>query len=340
MTRWQRFTVMIMLSKKLAAWVLLCALTLGMAGCAPEQQVATEPDETEIGWSGMELGNENVRNILMIGNSLCFYFCDELYEIAKADGIELVVANLYKSGGSLMQHVEAKEELLHTYKYIIHDKNGKQVTDDCFMHSALEDKPWDVITLQQNYPPEKAVDLKTVTLMSNSFAKKLYDQLKKEYPNAIFMWHQTWAKQVGYKGDPTAENKANNYANVPEEKQVLTAEKQTLNYEVIRDSSNLICAENGVALIPTGDAWQLARVDTRIGDVLCNRPDGGDGTHDGDIGGGQYLNACVWYEVLLKKSCVGNTFRPDYALSEEKILVLQQIAHDAVAALYGEDYAK
>ena len=88
-------------------------------------------------------------------------------------------------------------------------------------------------------------------------------------------------------------------------------------------------------------AWQLARADERIGDVLCDRAsDGGDGTHDGDIGGGQYLNACVWYEVLLRKSCIGNTFRPSYALSEEKILVLQQIAHQAVAAIYGEDYAK
>ena len=63
-----------------------------------------------------------------------------------------------------------------------------------------------------------------------------------------------------------------------------------------------------------------------------------DGIHDGDMGGGQYLNACVWFEVITGKSCIGNTFRPEYkfinvdcSLTEEKIAVLQQAAHDAVA---------
>ena len=61
------------------------------------------------------------------------------------------------------------------------------------------------------------------------------------------------------------------------------------------------------------------------------RDDKGDYGHDGDIGGGQYLNACVWYEILTGNSCVGNTFRPSYELSEEKIAVLQAAAHQAVA---------
>ena len=62
----------------------------------------------------------------------------------------------------------------------------------------------------------------------------------------------------------------------------------------------------------------------------------GDGYHDGDIGGGQYLNACVWFETLTGKSCVGNAYRPaDYDLSEEKIAVLQQSAHEAVTTVYG-----
>lgn len=50
-----------------------------------------------------------------------------------------------------------------------------------------------------------------------------------------------------------------------------------------------------------------------------------------DIGGGQYLNACVWFETLSGLSCLGNTFRPDYELSETLIEVLQQAAHEAVA---------
>ena len=70
-----------------------------------------------------------------------------------------------------------------------------------------------------------------------------------------------------------------------------------------------------------------------------NRPEG-DYKHDGDIGGGMYVNACVWYEVLMGESCVGNKWRPDYDLSEEKIAALQEAAHAAVAAVYGPGYAK
>ena len=58
-----------------------------------------------------------------------------------------------------------------------------------------------------------------------------------------------------------------------------------------------------------------------------------DTSHDGDIGGGQYLNACVWFETLTGQSCVGNAFRPDYELSEEMITMLQNAAHIAVETM-------
>jgi hypothetical protein len=59
-------------------------------------------------------------------------------------------------------------------------------------------------------------------------------------------------------------------------------------------------------------------------------------SHDGDVGGGQYLNACVWYEVLFGESCVGNTFRPNYKYNGTSmnmlidVETLQQAAHQAV----------
>ena len=62
--------------------------------------------------------------------------------------------------------------------------------------------------------------------------------------------------------------------------------------------------------------------------------------HNGDVGGGQYLSACVWFETLTGRSCIGNTFRPvythngqEYTLSEELVTILQQAAHQAVAEL-------
>ena len=62
-----------------------------------------------------------------------------------------------------------------------------------------------------------------------------------------------------------------------------------------------------------------------------------DSVHDGDIGGGQYLNACVWFEALTGESCIGNTYQPGYTylglrrtLSQEKVDTLQKAAHEAV----------
>ena len=119
---------------------------------------------------------------------------------------------------------------------------------------------------------------------------------------------------------------------------------QTAYHELIKASSQSVCAENGANFVPVSDAWQLARADASIGQTLCIKNSTGstDYIHDGQWGGGQYLNACIWFEVLLKKSCVGTSFRPTYGMSdkEARIALLQQYAHQAVAAVYGADYAK
>ena len=93
--------------------------------------------------------------------------------------------------------------------------------------------------------------------------------------------------------------------------------------------------------VPSGEAWKIARQSSVV-DILCHRlavnNGEGDYYHDGDIGGGQYLNACVWFETLSGQSCIGNTYRPvytyagqEYTLSEDMIAILQQAAHEAVA---------
>ena len=92
-----------------------------------------------------------------------------------------------------------------------------------------------------------------------------------------------------------------------------------------------------VALLPAGGLC------ARIGENGFAGPNGGDGYHDGDIGGGQYLNACVWYETLTGESCVGKTFKvktyhndkdaayaPYYELSAELVDALQKVAHATV----------
>jgi hypothetical protein len=111
---------------------------------------------------------------------------------------------------------------------------------------------------------------------------------------------------------------------------------------VCNDPDDLIIPE--VTSLPIAAAWQLARErDWEIGDGLMGVAGNyyGDYLHDGDTGGGQYLNGCIYFEVLTGISCVGNTWRPTaYALSEDMITFLQNVAHDTVLSIYGEDHFK
>ena len=129
---------------------------------------------------------------------------------------------------------------------------------------------------------------------------------------------------------------------------VPTSAEQEMEYRLKREVAHTVAARNNADLLPAGDAWMdLLKNNPDVGSNLWrslkkDRPEG-DYKHDGDIGGGMYLNACIWYEVLTKKSCVGHTWRPTedlvgYTISDSLIAVLQEAAHKAVVGVYGVDY--
>lgn len=172
--------------------------------------------------------------------------------------------------------------------------------------------------MQKTNPAED--DTMNILMVGNSFcyyfADELYGLFKEQFPQTQLYWHQIWAYQVAFHND--------NYS--------VDAGEQAAYHERQREYALGVCRENGVNRIPSGDAWKLVRDGGY--DNLCARlakNNGvGDYYHDGDIGGGQYLNACVWLEVHTGQSCVGNAFRPDYELSEDLITTFQNAAHQAV----------
>ena len=96
---------------KLTALLLLLVMLLtacgGSADVPSEDNQTSEEPTTEADTSNdiyIEREDKEVKNILMIGNSFCYYYVEELCGIAKADGYELNVANLYKSGAPLSVH--------------------------------------------------------------------------------------------------------------------------------------------------------------------------------------------------------------------------------------------
>ncbi len=276
-----------------------------------EEKVYPNPDE------------DDVMRVLMIGNSFCYYFPDELYEMAKEAGIKMQVCNVYYSGCRLQQHWDWLQDKVANYEFYIRDEKGVQKKINYTLQKCLKAEAWDVITIQQHFGTQTADSYDECYTSCNPYGEKLLNFLKGQHPNADFYFQQTWAYQVGYDGGGGP---------VPD------TTVQSAHHENIRRACVDLCTALNLDMIPSGDAWALARKNPVIGDTLCNKGPGGDASqgdfyHDGTTGGGQYLNACVWFEVLTGRSCIGNTFRPtDYHLDENKAITLQKIAHQAVAA--------
>ncbi len=269
---------------------------------------------------------DKVLDVLMIGNSFCWYFTEELHGVANAGGLQINVNNLYYAGCSVQRHWESLQSGAADYEqyWITNDLGRFKHPNNLAIANALDYDQWDVITLQQHFSVSRTATYEKALESCTPYVKNLYDHIKKNSPDAKLYWHETWAYAVGYPADKP-------------EKQVPSVAVQTNQYNQIKAVSQVLCQENGVDMIPCGDAWQIARANPVVGDTMTRS----DLFHDGDTGGGQYLNACVWFEVLSGRSCIGNTWRPDaYPLAEEKVEALQKAAHEAVAAVYGADYAK
>ena len=112
-----------------------------------------------------------------------------------------------------------------------------------------------------------------------------------------------------------------------------------------------VCKAMELERVNSGEAWQIVREDYGYDKMCCRLGVGenneGDYFHDGDIGGGQYLNACVWFEVITGRSCVGNTYRPvyrmdgeDVSFTREQIAMFQMSAHRAVEQMKAEAQEK
>ena len=310
--------------RKLTVLFLVVALLAGCTAAPVETQSTTQVTEKQ---------EDGVMDILMIGNSYCYYFTEELYGIAKAAGIEMNICNVYSSGGTLEQHVTWHKTNEAKYRFGICNKDGYKLLEGWDLESCMAFGDWDIITFQHGNGPLRKGGLEGGRAATEPYLTQLLEIVQPRFPTAKYYWHQYWAPELG-----------NDNATLP----IDSIETQTAFYEVVRTISYEIRDKHDLPLIPTGDAWQAVRYDPMItegGYTLCTRNHNGDPmyddkSHDGDVGGGQYLNACVWFEVLTGKSCVGNTWRPNYSLTEEKIVLLQNAAHNAVVNMYGADFAK
>lgn len=298
--------------------------------------------------------DDGVINVLMVGSSFCYYYVQELYALGQAAGIDIRVCNLYYSGCPLEKHYNWWVGGNSNYQYYETYHDGRKLTSNVSLEWGLAQQEWDFISLQESSSrsfenhPNHATNTKGMW-------EPLLDYFIAQFPDAQVLWHQPWTYQAAaYVKEGTS----------------YTPELQQSNQDKIEAFCKEICDhyntgdETLVQRVNTGRAWQIMR--TEFGyDYLCCRlgktsADGvdhaGDGYHDGDIGGGQLLNACVWFEIITGKSVIGNSYIPEYAttatldaalfdnlnvvktdkgyaLSSDFVAQIQQAAHKAVQEL-------
>lgn len=324
---------------RLLSLCLIPVLMLGGCGGGTTESPPDEPTEATLPKNIMQKSDpkeDNVLNILLIGNSSCVYWPDELYGMLTAAGYtDVNVCDVYYSGCSLQKHWTWWKSGERHYRFDVHNKNGLTQTPDYNLDDCLRTYNWDVISLQGNMGLFGKNDITGALANVEPYLDELVAYIRGQFPLSRMMWHQTWATEIGY--------------NLAFE--MKTVEQRTQMHQVQQGVAAAVSKKYDLTVVPTGDALEKIRdlplFNTPVEGIpiaevspftrVANNKLADDGVHDGDMGGGQYLNACVWFEVITGRSCVGNTFRPQYtyagldcSLSEEKISVLQNAAHEAV----------
>ncbi|MBR4864155.1 MAG: DUF4886 domain-containing protein [Oscillospiraceae bacterium] len=281
---------------------------------------------------------DDVLDILMIGNSYCYYYVEELHEMAKAAGVKMRVCNLYYSGCDMIQHYPWWQKGLKKYQYFEAVDGGKVQTNGVSMEWALMQRQWDVLSFQLSSTEMRKYTVEDSLALHREARDVLYGYLREQFPEAKLYFHQNWSYEIGHTRD---------------DGYVMQDLAQQIAYTAhIRDIATGVCAENNVQRINTGDAWELYRaacdaagiphnLTARLGkNTLTGETHSGDGTHDGDIGGGQLINAAVWFEILTGVDCRENAYKPvytysgeTYAMSDTMVEMLYDAAHKAVTEI-------
>lgn len=283
MERWPQGHLSAFIMKKIILLILLCLVSFGT-----------------------EAKKDKTIRILAIGNSFSVDALEQhLHDLAAAEGIDVIIGDLYIGGCSLKKHLINASKDKHIYSYRKIGLDGvKVVTDSVSISDALADEKWDYISFQQASRFSGKYETWEESLPA------LVDYVKARSSRKVkLMIHQTWAY------DQTSTSKGfENYDN-----------DQIKMYNAIVDAVDRAAKLVGIDIvIPCGTAIQNAR-STVLKDAITR-----DGQHL-HRPNGRYVAACTWFETVFGKSVVGNPYKPE-GMTEEQQLAAQQSAHAAVEA--------
>jgi hypothetical protein len=284
-------------------------------------------------------GEAKTVKLLTIGNSFSANATHYLGDLAKAGGHTLIHQPLVIGGASFQVHVEKARK----HEADAKDKAGLYKSGRGLKESLALDQ-WNYITIQQ--ASLKSHDDATY----QPYAGWLRDYITKYAPQAKLLVHETWE----YRKDDSRFTKPSDKPGEPKTQEEM--------YTGLRAAYDKIAAELGAKVIPTGDAFHLAdtdatwayQTDTTFDPKVAKKPTLPDQTHSLHVGwrwakpksggpialgmdghhanmAGEYLGACVWYEVLFGESAVDNAYVPK-GLEADYAHFLQDTAHSAVMA--------
>lgn len=291
-------------------------------------------------WASSFAGEPKTVKLLTIGNSFSANATHYLGDLAKAGGHTLIHQPLVIGGASFQVHADKAK--LHEAKP--DDKAGLYTSGRGLKENLVLDN-WDYVTIQQ--ASIKSHDFSTY----QPHAGWLRNYVSKHAPQAKLLVHETWEYRVD---DPRFAVKT------PKPGEPKTQDEM---HQGLRAAYDKIAAEFGARIIPTGDAFHLADTDAKWGFRVDAKPFDAktakepalpDQTHSLHVGwrwakskdgkkivlsmdghhanlAGEYLGACVWYEVLFGDSPVGLAFIPK-GLDAAYARFLQETAHQAVQA--------
>jgi len=249
-----------------------------------------------------------VVKILAIGNSFTQDAIEtNLYELAKAAGVEVVIGSVTKGGSALVTHWQNISQDKADYSYLkIVGETRTRTPEPQRISTVLAEEDWDYISIQQ--------------VSNNSGRYETYGDLpdilsylrqNATNPDVEFILHQTWAYQENstHTGFPYYDS------------------NQFTMYNAIIETTRRVAGEQNMdVIVPAGTAIQNGRT-SYLGDTFTR-----DGYHL-DLSYGRFTVACAWFEKLFGIDVRNNSYVPN-GLSESRVNVARAAAHFAVQNPY------
>ena len=235
--------------------------------------------------------------VLAIGNSFSQDATRYLHGIARSEGVDIDVSNLYIGGCTLAQHYNNMLGDLKAYDFFFNgnDTKLKVSIKDMLLTQGVYEGNWDYITIQQG--SRYSFDYSSY----QPYITEIIKFVKKYAPKAKILIHQTWAYEQG----------SELLKNVGYEDYV------DMYHDIVDAYAKAADDINADGIIESG---RLMKKMLANGMPKVHRD-----TFHADLGFGRYALALLWYKVLTGNDVKENKFKDfDVPVSKEEIEIVKE----------------